>query len=90
MRRKAAYVRGSGSAVLTFEYTPVALGEEDTDGIAVAANGLEVPAGSSILNTADSEAAILRHGRYHDPLRTRWTACSRPPPPRRPPVRRSR
>ena len=67
-RRKAAYVRGSGSAVLTFEYTPVALGEEDTDGIAVAANGLEVPAGSSILNTADSEAAILRHGRYHDPL----------------------
>ena len=66
-RRKAAYVAGSGSAVLTFEYTPVALGEEDTDGIAVAANGLEVPAGSSILNTADSEAAILRHGRYHDP-----------------------
>ena len=68
VRRKAAYVEGSGSAVLTFEYTPVALGEEDTDGIAVAANGLEVPAGSSILNTADREAAILRHGRYHDPL----------------------
>ena len=66
-RRKAAYVAGSGSAVLTFEYTPVALGEEDTDGIAVAANGLEVPSGSSILNTEDSEAAILRHGRYHDP-----------------------
>ena len=66
-RRKAAYVRGSGSAVLTFEATEVALGEEDTDGIAVAANGLEVPAGSSILNTADREAAILRHGRYHDP-----------------------
>ena len=68
VRRKAAYVGGSGSAVLTFEYTPVALGEEDTDGIAVAANGLEVPAGSSILNTVDREAAILRHGRYHDPL----------------------
>ena len=67
-RRKAAYVGGSGSAVLTFEATEVALGEEDTDGIAVAANGLEVPAGSSILNTADREAAILRHGRYHDPL----------------------
>ena len=66
-RRKAAYVGGSGSAVLTFEATEVALGEEDTDGIAVAANGLEVPAGSSILNTADREAAILRHGRYHDP-----------------------
>ena len=66
-RRKAAYVRGSGSAVLTFEYTPVALGEEDTDGIAVEANGLEVPSGSSILNTEDREAAILRHGRYHDP-----------------------
>ena len=67
VRRKAAYVRGSGSAVLTFEATEVALGEEDTDGIAVAANGLEVPAGSSILNTGDGEAAILRHGRYHDP-----------------------
>ena len=65
-RRKAAYVGGSGSAVLTFEYT-VVKGEEDTDGIAVEANGLEVPAGSSILNTEDSEAAILRHGRYHDP-----------------------
>ena len=66
-RRKAAYVGGSGSAVLTFEYT-VVKGEEDTDGIAVEANGLEVPAGSSILNTEDLEAAILRHGRYHDPL----------------------
>ena len=66
-RRKAAYVGGSGSAVLTFEYTPVALGEEDTDGIAVEANGLEVPAGSSILNTADREAAILRHRRYDFP-----------------------
>ena len=66
-RRKAAYVGGSGSAVLTFEATEVALGEEDTDGIAVAANGLEVPAGSSILNTADREAAILGHGRVHDP-----------------------
>ena len=66
VRRKAAYVGGSGSAVLTFEYT-VVKGEEDTDGIAVAANGLEVPAGSSILNTEGREAAILRHGRYHDP-----------------------
>ena len=66
-RRKAAYVGGSGSAVLTFEATEVALGEEDTDGIAVAANGLEVPSGSSILNRGDGEAVILRHGRYHDP-----------------------
>ena len=67
VRRKAAYVRGSGSAVLTFEAAAVALGEEDTDGIAVAANGLAVPSNSSIVNTADREAAILRHGRYHDP-----------------------
>ena len=65
--RKAVYVRGSGSAVLTFEAAAVALGEEDTDGIAVEANGLEVPAGSSIVNVADREAAILRHGRYQDP-----------------------
>ena len=67
-RRKAAYVRGSGSAVLTFEAAAVVLGEEDTDGIAVAANGLAVPTGSSIVNTGgDREAAILRHGRYQDP-----------------------
>ena len=66
--RKAAYVRGSGSAVLTFEYTVVE-GEEDTDGIAVEANGLAVPAGGSILDTADREAAILRHGRVHFPDR---------------------
>ena len=66
--RKAAYVRGSGSAVLNFEY-PIVLGEEDTDGIAVEANGLAVPAGGSILDTADREAAILRHGRYHFPDR---------------------
>ena len=65
--RKAVYVRGSGSAVLTFEAAAVALGEEDTDGIAVEANGLEVPTGSSIVNTGDREAAILRHGRYQDP-----------------------
>ena len=64
--RKAVYVRGSGSAVLTFEAAAVALGEEDADGIAVEANGLEVPAGGSILNTGDREAAILRHGRYQD------------------------
>ena len=65
--RKARWKAGQAAgAVQRFEYT-VALGEEDTDGIAVAANGLEVPSGSSILNTADREAAILRHGRYHDP-----------------------
>ena len=52
----------------TFHTVWVVKGEEDTDGIAVAANGLEVPSGSSILNTEDREAAILRHGRYHDPL----------------------
>ena len=66
--RKAAYVRGSGSDVLTFEY-PVVLGEEDTNGIAVEANGLAVPPGGSILDTADGEAAILRHGRVHFPDR---------------------
>ena len=64
--RKAAYVRGSGSAVLTFEYT-VAEGDEDTDGIAVKADGLTVPSRSSILTTAASEAVMLRHGRFHDP-----------------------
>ena len=39
-------------------------GEEDTNGIAVEANGLAVPAGSSIVAVSDSRAAILSHARY--------------------------
>ena len=63
--RKATYVRGSDSELLTFEYTVAeTAGEEDTDGIAVEANGLAVPAGSSIVAMADSRAAILSHARY--------------------------
>ena len=59
--RKAAYVRGSGSAVLTFEYT-VVLNEEDTDGIAVEANGLAVPAGGSTLGSGLRRGRRLRGG----------------------------
>ena len=58
--RKAALVRGSGSAVLTFEYSVVE-GDEDANGIAIEANGLAVPAGASIVDTVGGEAAILRH-----------------------------
>ena len=64
--RKAAYVRGSGSAVLTFDYT-VAEGDADTDGIAVEAHGLAVPSGSSILTTAKREEVMPGHRRAHDP-----------------------
>ena len=87
--RKAAYVRGSGSAVLTFEY-PVVEGEEDTDGIAVEANGLAVPAGGSILDTGDGEAAILRHGRVPVPGPQGRRGSGQPPPPPRRRGRRSR
>ena len=64
--RKAALVRGSGSAVLTFEYSVVE-GDEDTNGIAIEANGLAVPAGASIVDTVGGEAAILRHTRFDGP-----------------------
>ena len=64
--RKVGYVSGSGSAVLSFEYT-VAPGDLDTDGFAVKANGLEAPSGSSIVAVAQTEAVILRHGSFSDP-----------------------
>ena len=67
--RKARWKAGQAAgAVQRFEYT-VAEGDEDTDGIAVEANGLAVPSGSSILTTAEREAVNLRHGRLHDPAR---------------------
>ena len=65
--RKARWKAGQAAgAVQRFEYT-VAEGEEDTDGIAVKADGLAVPSRSSILTTAEREAVILGHGRVHDP-----------------------
>ena len=64
--RKAALVRGSGSAVLTFEYSVVE-GDEDANGIAIEANGLAVPAGASIVDTVGGEAAILRLTRFAVP-----------------------
>ena len=64
--RKVGYVSGSGSAVLRFEYT-VAADDLDTDGLAVKANGLETPSGSSIVTVAQAEAVILRHGSFSDP-----------------------
>ena len=68
--RKARWQAGQAAgAVQRFEYT-VAEGDEDTDGIAVEANGLAVLSGSSILTTAaEPEAVNLRHGRLHDPAR---------------------
>ena len=65
--RKARWKAGQAAgAVQRFEYT-VAEGEEDTDGIAVKADGLAVPSGSAIVTTAEREAVILSHGRVHDP-----------------------
>ena len=64
--RKVGYVSGSGSAVLRFEYT-VAADDLDSDGLAVKANGLEAPSGSSIVTVAQAEAVILRHGSFSNP-----------------------
>ena len=64
--RKVGYVSGSGSAVLRFEYT-VAAGDLDTDGLAVKANGLEAPSGSSLVAVAQAEAVILSHGSFSNP-----------------------
>ena len=73
--RKADYADyvppGSVSAVLRFEYT-VAEGDLDSDGLAVKANGLEAPSGSSIVTVmvapgeTQGEAVILRHGSFSD------------------------
>ena len=57
---------GSGSATLRFAYT-VAAGDLDTDGAAVAANGLELPSGSTLVTVAQRETVLLPHGAQHDP-----------------------
>ena len=60
--REAAWKAGQAAgAVQRFEYI-VAEGDEDTDGVSVAANGLEAPSGSTI--RAKSEDVILRHGSF--------------------------
>ena len=64
---QAVYVSGSGSDKLVFAYTVVE-GDLDTDGIAVARNGLALPAGGTIVTTAAGETVILRHAREHDAL----------------------
>ena len=65
--RKARWKAGQAAGVVQrFEYT-VAEDNEDTDGIAVEANGLAVPSGGSILTTAEREAVVPDHGRFHDP-----------------------
>ena len=58
--RQARYVSGTGSATLRFEYT-VAEGDEDTDGIEIAANALTVPSGSSIRTQTDNRTVQLAH-----------------------------
>ena len=64
---QAVYVSGTGSDVLRFEYTVVE-GDLDADGIAVARNGLALPAGGTIVTTAADETVILRHARAFDAL----------------------
>ncbi len=56
--RQADYNRGSGTASLVFRYT-VAAGDEDTDGISVAANKLTLNSGT--IKDASGNAATLTH-----------------------------
>ena len=58
--RKALYVSGTGSATLRFEYAIVA-GDEDNDGIAIPADSLSTPFGSSIVTVADSRTVQFGH-----------------------------
>ena len=68
--RQAGYVSGSDTATLRFEYT-VAEGDEDTDGIEIAANALTAPSGSSIVTATGSRTVQLGHdGVAADPART--------------------
>ena len=68
--RHAVWKTGQGAgAVHRFEYT-VAEDDLDTDGVAVKANSLETPTGSSIITTVDREEVSLGHGSRQDPART--------------------
>ena len=58
--RKALYVSGTGSATLRFEYAIVA-DDEDNDGIAIPADALSTPLGSSIVTVAGSRAVQFGH-----------------------------
>ena len=62
---QALYVSGTGTDTLRFEYT-VAEGDRDTNGIAVAVNGLKTGSGSSIVTVAQSAAVTLSHRSEHD------------------------
>ena len=65
--RKAGWKIGQGAgAVQRFEYT-VAAGDADSDGVAVKANGLEAPSGSSIVTVSKGGAVSLRHASHRDP-----------------------
>ena len=56
--RNANWIRGSGTTHLVFEYT-VAIGDEDTDGISIAANALTSNGGT--ITDAAGNPAILTH-----------------------------
>ena len=56
--RNANWISGSGTKALVFEYT-VAIGDEDTDGISIEANGLTSNGGS--IRDAAGNAANLTH-----------------------------
>ena len=56
--RPAAYVSGTGTAALVFEYTVVA-GDSDTDGIEIAANALGLNSGT--IKDSDSHDADITH-----------------------------
>ena len=56
--RHAVYASGSGTAALVFNYTVVA-GDEDTDGIAVGADALDL--NGAVITDATSNPAVLDH-----------------------------
>ena len=59
--RYANYVSGSGTTALFFQYTVVA-GDEDTDGIEIAANALENNDGSTIKNNYHTDVNLSHAG----------------------------
>ena len=85
----AEWKTGQGpGAVQRFEYT-VAGDDLDTDGIAIQANSLEMPSGSSIRTTDASEEVAFGHA-SKQMRRRRWTGCVPRRRPHRPQGRRSR
>ena len=55
--RPTTFISGSNSDNLTFRYT-IQAGENDTDGISISADALELPSGSTLKDSSGNLASV--------------------------------